>query len=270
MTITLARVLPLPAAASAYKLHLACWNQKDHPLDIFVRSRDEWDGWNRWRGSKDDFSRPRILSFMEFYHEPDIWLFGGAFRVVSRSAAAYAIEPELESREFVGRLKMQLKRPGRAKAFYLEKYLNDMVVSELLKEPYSGRAFPGYESISHDFGELETIIRQARPDWKAALENVKGVYLVTDRSNGRRYVGSAYGETGMWARWSIYVGTGHGWSDELTKLVAAEGIEYARKHFRFALLEHRPMKTDDRAIIEREQYWKEALLSRVPLGYNRN
>jgi hypothetical protein len=254
MTIALRSVLPLAGPAGDYKLRLACWNGKEHPLDVFVRSRDEWDGSNRWRRSKDDFSRPRILSFMEFYAEPDTWLFGGACRVVTRSPDAYAIDPGCDSREFVGRLTVRLRRPGRAKAFYLERYLKEIVVTELLKELYSGCAFPGYENICHDFGELETIVRQARPDWKAALESVKGVYLVTDRSNGKRYVGSAYGDAGIWSRWRAYVDTGHGWSDEFTKLVAAEGVGYARKHFRFARLEHRPVRTDDRAILEREQY----------------
>jgi hypothetical protein len=30
------------------------------------------------------------------------------------------------------------------------------------------------------------------------LENVKGVYLIVDKSNGKMYVGSAYGDTGIW------------------------------------------------------------------------
>jgi hypothetical protein len=33
--------------------------------------------------------------------------------------------------------------------------------------------------------------------------------------------------------------------------------------------QHRPLKkTDDNVIIERESYWKAALLSRSPSGYN--
>jgi hypothetical protein len=58
-----------------------------------------------------------------------------------------------------------------------------MVLSEILKEPYSGEAFCGYENINHDFIDLEAIFRQSRPDWRAALENVKGIYLITDKKN---------------------------------------------------------------------------------------
>ncbi|MGB4782742.1 GIY-YIG nuclease family protein, partial [Candidatus Methylomirabilis sp.] len=128
----------------------------------------------------------------------------------------------------------------------------------------------GYENINHDFSTLETIFKSGRPDWKAALENVKGVYLIIDKYNGKKYVGSAYGGSGIWARWECYMGTGHGWNDELTKLIQQEGIDYARKNFRLSLLEYRPARTDDRVIIERENYWKEALLSCGAFGYNRN
>ena len=145
-----------------------------------------------------------------------------------------------------------------------------MVVSEILKEQYSGEVFCGYENIHHDFIQLEAIFNANRPDWKAALKNIKGVYLIADKSNGKMYVGSAYGDSGIWARWSAYMGTGHGWTDELTRLIKAKGIQYARTNFRLSLLEYRPMKTDDRVLIERETYWKEALLSRGKHGYNKN
>ena len=46
-------------------------------------------------------------------------------------------------------------------------------------------------------------------------------------------------------------------------------MDYARTNLQFALLEYRPMKTDDRDIIARETYWKETLLSR-DFGYNKN
>jgi len=65
------------------------------------------------------------------------------------------------------------------------------------------------------------------------------------------------------------MGTGHGRNGELTKLIQQEGIDYARRHFRLSLLEHRPARTDDRIIIQRENYWKEALFSRGTFGYNR-
>ncbi len=273
MPITLESVLPI-SDPQDYKVHLAHRSGDTQPLDVFVRDRSEWELWNRWRPGKDRFNRKRIFSLIDFYPEPSMWLFGGIYEVVARSSAnhshSYEVELDQASAEFIGRLKIRFKRPGREQSVKLENYYSEMVVSELLREPYSGQQFCGYENINHDFSVLETVFRSNRPDWKAALENVKGVYLIIDKHNGKKYVGSAYGDFGIWARWRCYIGTGHGWNDELTRLIQKEGIEYARKNFRLALLEYRPARTDDHVIIERENYWKEALLSRGKFGYNQN
>ena len=272
--ILLSQVLPIENPKS-YKLHLACENEfSDKPLDVFVRSRTEWDGWNRWRGNRDDFSRDFVFSLIEFYPEKDRWLFGGAYRVLSREAVnkseSYKIELLESSSSLIGRLKIALKRPGRIRALNLDNHYENLVVSEILPATYTGESFLGYEKIDIPFPMLESIFAIQRPDWKAALENVKGVYLITDCHNGKRYIGSAYGDTGIWSRWSCYVETGHGYNDVLTEIMATHGIDYARKNFRFVLLEYAPMKTADYVIITREGYWKTALLTRGQYGYNKN
>ena len=257
-----------------YKFHAARWNKVEQPLDVFVRSREEWFGWNTWRNPINEFNRKYIFSLIDFYHNNNIWLFGGIFEVVGRGADvnnhSYQIEEVQDYSSYVGRLKVDLKKPSRGRAFLLEKHLGDMIVSEILQRPYSGEAFPGYEWIDQDFSELRKVFETERPDWKAALQNIKGVYMITDKSNGKRYVGSAYGDSGIWARWSCYIGTEHGWNDELIKLIEQKGDGYAMKNFRMSLLEYRPMKTDDSEIIEREVFWKEVMFSRGKYGYNKN
>jgi hypothetical protein len=273
MPIHLPHIFPIKNPEQ-YKLHLACWNGEEQPLDVFVRDRSEWDGWNSWRGARDDFSRDYIFSLMDFYPEHDSWLFGGVYRVLSRTPTnhtrSYKVELLEESQPFIGRLKLLLKRPSRAKAVNFEKHYERFVVSEILPEPYTGEAFCGYDQIDIGFPMLEQVIRRQRPDWRTALENAKGVYLITDTNTGKRYVGSAYGATGIWSRWECYVGTGHGYNDELTRLISEFGQDYARRFFRFALLEYMPMKVDDDVVIGRESYWKEVLLSRGKYGYNKN
>jgi hypothetical protein len=273
MDIPLSRVYPV-SSPGLYKLHLACWNGSDQPLDVFVRSKAEWDQWNAWRAKRDDFNRDYVFSLIDFYPEQDRWLFGGVYRVISRKAvndaASYKVELLAESEPFVGRLKLSLKRPCRSKAVKFENHYNDLLVSEILPTSYSGEAFCGYDEIDVSFSMLESIMKIQRPDWKAALENAKGVYVVTDASNGKRYIGSAYGSTGIWSRWGCYINTGHGYNDELTHIIDKHGIAHARQNFRFALLEHRTPKTDDDLIKQREKYWKDVLLSRGKYGYNRN
>jgi hypothetical protein len=271
--ILLSTVVPI-ADPQRYKVHLACWNGSNQPLDVFVNDKDEWDNWNRWRSKKDDFNREFILALIDFYPEKDRWLFGGIYRVLSRGGVndshSYRVELANEGRPLIGRLKLALKRPSRAKAMKLEKLYTSLVVSEILAAPYTGEAFLGYDQLHVPFSMLETIINTQRLDWKGALQSVKGVYLLSDTSNGKLYVGSAYGEEGVWARWTSYVQTGHGNNDLLSKVIAQHGVQYAREHFKLALLEHHPMRTDDNYVIKREQYWKDVLLSRGELGYNKN
>lgn len=271
--ITLKSVLKINDPTE-YKFHCARWNGENQPLDVYVEDKNTWFHWNTWRSSKNEFTRKYIFSLIDFYPENNIWLFGGIYEVLERpdipNAHSYKIRELTEYLNYVGRLKVHLPKPSRGRAFYLERYIDQMVVSELLKEPYSGEYFPGYENINHDFSALLPIFKNQKADWKSALSNVKGVYVIFDKSNGKKYVGSAYGEHGIWSRWSCYIGTGHGWNDGLTEIISKHGFDYALKNFKVTLLEYRPMKTDDSTIIERENYWKEVLLSRDAFGYNKN
>lgn len=257
-----------------YKFHCARWNGKYQPLDVFVENENGWFKWNTWRGSKDEFTRKYIFSLIDFYPENNTWLFGGIYEVTDRAnkpnSHSYKIKEIEEYKNLVGRLKVHLPKPSRGRSFYLENYIDDMSIHEILKETYSGEQFPGYENIDHDFSHLIPIFKNQKSDWKTALSNIKGVYVIFDMNNGKKYVGSAYGEHGIWSRWSCYIGTGHGWNDELTQLISVQGYDYAKSNFKISLLEYRPMKTDDKIIIEREGFWKNVLLSRTSFGYNKN
>ena len=72
-----------------YKVHFARWNGNTQPLEVFVRDRLEWQGWQEYRPSRNDFNRPFIFSLARFYHESDAWLFGGVFRVLGRHEDRY-------------------------------------------------------------------------------------------------------------------------------------------------------------------------------------
>jgi hypothetical protein len=103
----------------------------------------------------------------------------------------------------------------------------------------------------------------------AIFRSSKGVYLITDTKNGKSYVGSAYGDAGIWNRLCCYIGTGHGGNDGLVELIREKGVEYALSNFRFSLLEVCNFNTPDEIILAREAHWKSVLLSRE-FGYNRN
>lgn len=254
-----------------YKLHLACWNQHERPLDVFVRDYKDWVGWNEWKGNRDDWTRDYIFSLIDFYPKSDSWLFGGIFEVKNRLEKTYELEEKSEYKKYVGRLILSFHRYSglRGRAFNLENHIDKLTVNEILQDIYEGEVFPGYDKINHDFHVLEAIIKKEKKDWKTALQNLKGIYLITDKSNGKSYVGSAYGDQGIWARWQCYIGTGHGWNDELVKLISEKGIDYARTKFKIALLEIFSMDTPDKDITSRESKWKLILMTREH-GYNGN
>lgn len=269
LTIPLSEVQRIEAP-SRYKLHLACWNGSDQPLDVFLRSRDEWRGWQEYWPGRDDFNRAFIYSVMDFHPEPGVWLFGGIWEVLGRTNDAYQVRLADAGLSLIGRLKIRHPYSGRPRRLKLEQHYGAMTVAEVLPQPYSGRPFPGYDAIDIGFAELECVVRQGRPDWRQPLELAKGVYLITDTSTDRRYVGSAYGDVGLWARWSSYVTTGHGGNVRLRALMPDDQLDYARAHFRFALLEHFTFRIPDEAVIGRESYWKEILRTRGPSGLNDN
>src|SRR5690606_9501945 len=64
MDIHLNDILTFPNPKD-YKIHLATWNGKVQPLEVFVRDKMEWEGWNSWRSEKDDFNRKYIFSLMD-------------------------------------------------------------------------------------------------------------------------------------------------------------------------------------------------------------
>ncbi len=269
MSIPLRDVWPISSPEN-YKLHFARWNGENQPLEVWVRDKKQWQGWQEYRSERDDFNRPLIFSLIQYYHEPDIWLFGGVFRVLRRHATRYQVELTDEGAGFLGRLKLRSSYRKRATRVKFENHYSDLEVQEILREPYSGRSFPGFEDIDGSFEELEALTGNSRPDWRAALSSVKGVYLISDIKTGKRYVGSAYGDHGIWSRWRAYAATGHGGNAELRALVKDPTLEYCRKSFRFALLESRPAPTPDEVIVAREAFWKRILLSRGEYGLNRN
>jgi len=268
--IGLSQLMPLKRI-NEFKIHLAVRNDEGRePLDAFVEDFSSWKGWNMYRGNKNRFNRPLIFSLMDYYPQRNIWLFGGIWEVLNRLEDSYEISLLQKYSEFIGRLKIHFPYTARTRSLVLERHFQNMSVHEILPKVYDGEAFKGFENICLSFNELHTIIRKQRSDWKAALENVYGIYLIIDKSNGKKYIGSAYGGSGLWFRWSQYINNGHGGNKELKRLIRNKDLEHARKYFQFSLLEYMPASTSDKAVINRENHWKKVLLSRGDFGYNTN
>lgn len=271
MTIKLSDLMHI-TDPSQYKLHLACTaNDGNHPLVEYVKDRKTWRGWNEWRGERNDWNRDFVLSFMEFSPIEGALLFGGGFRVKKRYRNWYDLVDMKDLAKYEGRLVCKFHRYQglRGRAFKLESFIDSFEVLSVLPERYSGEAFCGYSNINHRFDVLKAIVDSQRQDWKASLAAVKGVYHIVDTRTGKVYVGSAYSTAGIWSRLNSYVNTGHGWNDDLVRVIRKKGLPYALKNFQFSILEIFTFNTPDQLILDREAHWKRVMLSRN-FGFNKN
>lgn len=272
--IPLTSLLPEGFDPKQYKVHFAVWNKIKHPIDVLATNHEEWQGWNSWRSVNNDFNREFIFSLAQDRNDATLWLFGGIWEVLDRRPEQHAHSYTVALREdlmgpFIRRLWVRHKRSGRNIRQRMEAVLPAMTVSSIFEEPFAGDPFPGHDRINHSLADLQAVVSQARTDWRIALESMKGIYVIHDKETGQRYVGSAYGDTGIWQRWATYAVTLHGGNVGLKALLEEKGDEYYRTNMRFALLEYWSMRTDDDHVLERESYWKDVLHARS-LGHNKN
>jgi len=122
--------------------------------------------------------------------------------------------------------------------------------------------FPGFDRLVLSHVQLQAVMREHRyASWRTALSSVFGIYLITDTSDGRHYVGKADGEESIRQRWHAYATNGHGGNVELRGLDPSS--------FRFSLLRVFDPSTPTRDIDAAESHFKDALDSRRH-GLNRN
>lgn len=165
--------------------------------------------------------------------------------------------------KYVGRLIIKYKNTVQAMIRNAESVIDNCYVSQILPDTFDNDLFPGYENINISWEEMNRVLQ--KDNWKTALQNQKGVYLLTDISNGKMYVGSAYGENMILGRWRAYVKNGNGGNVGLKQLT----FEHIKKNFKYSILDIYKSTTDDQTIIKRESWWKEILQSRQ-FGYNEN
>lgn len=182
----------------------------------------------------------------------------------------YEHETIEEYSDYFGRLIVKIHKHWQGPIRRASTVIDDIEVLELLSSEFDQlNVFPGYDSVNLSWSELKAVLD--RDTWKTALENQKGIYLITDTATNKRYVGSAYGQNMILGRWKEYVRTRHGNNVELKKLVDKKGEKYIEDNFRYTILEIHKNLTPDNTIIERESFWKEILLTRSPnYGYNDN
>lgn len=253
---------------SLYRFHLAKQEPEGtRPIDVLARSFEEWTSWQVYRGKKKErFVRDKIVSFAQISGSK--FLFGGIFNITNRSSSGYEVELDHNHEELIGRLTIDYRGENTRGTIFNPDYIfSHSTVSSISQHKYQGERFISYDRINHSFESINIVIKNELNDWKVALSSVYGVYLLTDKKTGKHYVGSAYGNQGIWGRWSDYIYGCHGNNKELKELYAIQSREYFEEFFKFTILEVLSKSLVPEEVIQRENLWKQKLQT-VKFGYN--
>jgi hypothetical protein len=154
--------------------------------------------------------------------------------------------------------KLIVNWPPPPRAWWRRAHKNTFSITAILRE--SALVLPQKDWRQMVFGWEE--LDDLPSVWKAALREWRGVYYIFDESDGKGYVGSAYGDSNLLGRWRNYAKSGHGGNALLRKRDA--------RSFWFSILERVSPDMNAQDIIHLENTWKDRLHSRAPNGLNDN
>jgi hypothetical protein len=253
-----------------YKIHCAT-GLNSSPLEAFFDGR--WKEWQEEQNQK-NFECDQILSLIQL--DGSRWLFAGVFEVLGVKKGSrhnpegyrYSTRELRGLEHLTGRAIVRFEKQFRASYLIGSKYADKMHVVGLHEHRMSVGDFPGFNAVLLSHAKLKTVVRENTESWRAALGNVAGVYIITDNSTGKQYVGSAYGGDGIWRRWCAYAKNGHGGNAELRTLLNDQGADHA-DNFQYSILEVCDLNASDEFTLARESHWKSVLRTRE-YGLNSN
>lgn len=111
-------------------------------------------------------------------------------------------------------------------------------------------AMPEWHEINLKWEELSVLPTR----WTLALRQWRGIYFIFDSSDGKGYVGAAYGSDNIFGRWLSYAKRGHGGNRLLRKRDP--------RNFRFTILQRVSPDMEAGDVIRLEASWKERLHTR--------
>ena len=243
-------------------------------MEAYLRNPDDVNtAWLFWRAKRRYFKIGEIaLCFFQL--TSDTWLLSTIKKVIRElgvnDGVNYEGEELVNYMPYYGRVIVKYRKTYRTQVVYAKKIIDELVVEQILPSIFDGEDFPGYDKVRLSYNQLSTLVHNHKKDWVAALENQKAVYLITDKYDGKQYVGSAYGENGMLLqRWSSYVVNGHGNNKLLKEIVDNSGFDHVKQYFQYAILENYNARVDKHIILERESWWKKTLGSKA-FGLNKS
>lgn len=257
-----------------YKFHMSTefLNLKKTPYECLIEDDIDWQNLNNYRNKEGEKSSrldgyDYLISFAQYnIYGREFFVFGGIYKVKLAKLGHYGIGgyditllPEFK--EYRKRLIIKLdKKLGRIFELTYEKVKEKNIEIFELFPDVASEKFNGYQNVSLMYKDLKIALKN--PTWIKALKKVNAVYVITDISNGQLYIGSAYGEDGLFGRWCKYIDNLTGKNEEFVNLVEKFGKEYIKENFKYSILEIFDTKTKQEYILERENYWKNVFETR--------
>lgn len=240
------------------------WN----PIEVFKNEdTEELINGQYWNYSRKSYKEGQVTIGFIRLNEKDLWLLFHIGKVTKDlnkfNDVGYEYETLLEYEKYFGRLIVKFKNKSQTMIRLANSVIEKCEVVQILPDTFDNDIFPGYDKVNVTWGELSRVI--TKESWKTALQNQKGVYLITDTNNGKMYIGSAYGDDMILGRWKSYIKTGHGGVVELKKLT----FGYIKNNFKYSILDIFKSTVDDQVVLSRESWWKSVLQTRE-FGYNKN
>lgn len=250
------------------KIHLASHNGKEDPLDVYFAGK--FKEWQEDQNGK-NFKLKFIVALIQIRNK-NKWLYVGTYKShgckPKNGRFFYDTEVDKTFTEYEGRLIINFERTSRQPYLLAENWIDKLIVSEFKAEKLTINDFPGFKYVELSYSDLKLIISENIESWRSALSSVAGIYLITDKSNGKLYVGKASGSGGIWQRWCDYARNGHGGNVDLKELKSRfSDVHYS--NFSYSILEILDINTSENEILKRESHWKR-ILSSIQHGYNKN
>lgn len=148
--------------------------------------------------------------------------------------------------------------PPPERAWWRWAHRNEFPIVAILEDSALVTAMPEWDEIEFTWEQLGALPK----NWKSTLSQWRGVYYILDASDGRGYVGSAYGKSNLLGRWLNYATHGHGGNSLLR--------QRNPRNFRFTILQRVSPDLDASEVVRLEGSWKRRLHTRVPHGLNDN
>lgn len=147
--------------------------------------------------------------------------------------------------------------PGLERSWYRWSDRNVVPISAILEESMLDKEMPEWNELVLTWNELKLLPRK----WRITLSQWRGIYFILDATDGRGYVGAAYGKDNILGRWLNYASTRHGGNKQLKKRDP--------DNLRFSILQRVSPDMEQDDIVNLEAKWKVRLHTRE-FGLNDN